>query len=47
MTLADCIASVLHTGKAPRVLRALRFEPIGVQEGLRPIDVGGDPRLPR
>jgi hypothetical protein len=44
MTKADCIASVLHTGKAPRVLRALRFEPIGVQEGLRPMDVGGDPR---
>lgn len=42
MALADCIASVLHTGKAPRVLRALRFEPLGTQSGLQPVDVGGD-----
>jgi len=44
VTKADCIASALHTGKAPRVLRALGFEPNGVQEGLRPVDVGGESR---
>lgn len=43
-TLADCIASALHTGKAPKVLRAIRFRPAGRQSGLRPIDVAGDPR---
>ncbi len=42
-TLADCVASKLLTGKAPQVLQALRFRPEGVQPGLRPIDVAGNP----
>lgn len=40
-TLADCIASKLHTGKAPRVLRAIRFTPRPPQTGLKPITIGG------
>lgn len=43
-TLADCIASLLHTGKAPKIVRAIRFQALGVQEGLQPIDVAGNPR---
>ncbi|MBS1864119.1 MAG: hypothetical protein JSS68_20690 [Actinobacteria bacterium] len=43
-TLADCIASALHTGRAPRVVRAIGFEAVGEQTGLEPIDVGGEAR---
>jgi hypothetical protein len=32
-TLADCVASKLLTGKAPKVLRALRFRPKSPQPG--------------
>ncbi len=42
-TLADCVASKLLTGKAPDVVEALRFEPLGVQSGLGPIDLAGNP----
>jgi hypothetical protein len=42
-TLADCIVAKLLTGKAPRVRQARRFAPVGVQRGLRPIDLMGDP----
>jgi hypothetical protein len=42
-TLADCIASRLLTGKCPKVLKAIRFEPDGVQSGLRPIQIAGNP----
>jgi hypothetical protein len=42
-TLADCIASVLMTGKAPRVVKVLRFEAQGTQDGLTPIDIAGKP----
>jgi hypothetical protein len=42
-TLADCIASALLTGKPPRVIRAIRFEPVGVQAGLGPLDIMGNP----
>ena len=41
-TLADCIASKLHTGKAPVVLEALRFQPGPLQVDLREIDLPGD-----
>ena len=41
-TLADCVASKTLTGKVPEVLEALRFEPLGVQEGLGPLDVAGN-----
>jgi hypothetical protein len=42
-TLADCVASKLRRGKAPEVLQALRFEPVGVQANLKPIDIAGNP----
>ena len=42
-TLADCIASKLLTGKIPRVLRAITFEPSGPQPGLRPVTIAGNP----
>ncbi len=41
-TLADCIASKLLTGKAPQVVEAIRFEPVGVQPGLEPIRIAGN-----
>jgi len=40
-TLADCIAAKLHTGKAPRVLEAIRFHPGAMQKGLQPISLPG------
>jgi hypothetical protein len=43
LTLADCIASKLHTGRAPEVLEAIRFEPGPPQEGLKPILIAGNP----
>jgi hypothetical protein len=42
-TLADCVASKLLTRKAPRVVRAITFEPVGIRDGLRPIDILGNP----
>jgi hypothetical protein len=42
-TLADCIASKLLSGKVPRVLKAIRFDPVGIQPGLRPINIAGNP----
>jgi hypothetical protein len=42
ITLADCIASMLLTGRAPTVVRAIIFEPGKPQSGLRPIAIGGD-----
>ncbi len=42
-TLADCVASKLLTGKSPKVLEALRFEPVGTQANLTPIDIAGTP----
>ncbi len=41
-TLADCIASKLLTGKAPKILEAIAFEPGPMQTGLRPINVSGN-----
>ena len=43
LTLADCVASKLLTGRTPKVIEALRFEPVGTQEGLAPIDIAGNP----
>ena len=42
-TLADCIASKLLTGKAPRVLKAWRFLPGSVQQDITPINIAGNP----
>ena len=44
--LADCIASKLLTGKTPKVIRAITFEPHGLQADLKPIEICGNPRLP-
>ncbi|MEQ9506079.1 MAG: hypothetical protein RLO80_07385 [Hyphomonas sp.] len=41
-TLADCLASKLLTGKAPKVIRAVRFTPIGQQDELRSVAVSGN-----
>jgi hypothetical protein len=41
-TIADCIASKILTGKTPRVLKAVSFEPGAQQEGLTPIRIAGD-----
>ena len=40
-TLADVLASKILTGKAPEVFAAIRFQPLGRQRGLKPIDVAG------
>lgn len=42
-TLADCIAAKLLTGHVPRIVRALRFAPVGQQADLRPLAVVGNP----
>ena len=42
-TLADCIASKLLTGKAPRIVQAVRFTPKAPQKGLRPVSIAGKP----
>ncbi len=39
--IPDLIASKLLTGKAPKVLRAYRFMPVGVQDGLKPVKLMG------
>lgn len=41
-TLADCIASKLLTGKAPKVLEAIAFRPDIPQDGLMPVSVAGN-----
>jgi hypothetical protein len=42
-TLADCVASKLRTGKPPKILRAITFEPDGVQTDLKPVNICGNP----
>lgn len=44
-TLADCIASKILTGKAPKVIEAIRFSPKEPQQNLKPISIGGDYRF--
>lgn len=39
--LADLVASVILTGKAPTVLRALTFRPVGKAPGLKPVSLRG------
>ena len=41
-TLADCVASKLLRGKAPKVVCAKRFTPLSPQEHLRPVHVAGE-----
>jgi hypothetical protein len=42
-TLADVIVSKLRTGRMPKIRRALAFSPLEPQEGLKPIDLLGNP----
>lgn len=42
VTLADAIASKLINKKAPRILKAITFEPKDIQQGLNPIDIAGN-----
>ena len=44
-TLADCVASKLLTGKAPKVVRAVRFTAKPPQQGLRAIEIAGEPEF--
>jgi hypothetical protein len=41
-TLADCIASKLLSGKAPSVIRAVRFSAKQTQAGLRTVEIAGE-----
>ena len=41
-TLADCVASKLLTGRSPKVVRSIRFDPLEPQPGLRSIAVSGN-----
>ncbi|MHA6316523.1 hypothetical protein ACXYN8_02540 [Altererythrobacter sp. CAU 1778] len=43
-TLADCIASKLLTGKAPKIVEAIAFEPGPMQAGLCPSNISGNPQ---
>ena len=36
----DIVGSALLTGKAPKILRAIRFEAVGVQKGMKSVDLG-------
>jgi hypothetical protein len=42
-TLAECIACWVVTHRRPKVLQAIRFYPVGVQEGLKPWNIFGNP----
>ncbi len=44
-TMADVVASKLLTGKSPQILKAIRFEPVGVQDGLTPVALVGGQRI--
>ena len=41
-TLADCLASKLLTSKAPKILKAIRFYPVGQQKKLKPLYILGN-----
>jgi hypothetical protein len=36
----DIVGSLLQTGKAPKILRAIRFEAVGVQKGMKSVKLG-------
>jgi hypothetical protein len=45
-TLADCVASKILTGKAPRITQAIRFAPRSRQNGLCQIKIAGNDAYP-
>ena len=36
----DVVASLLLTGKVPKIIRAIRFEAVGVQKGMKSVQLG-------
>jgi hypothetical protein len=46
-TYADIVASTIITGKPPKILKAYRFKPVGIQKGLKTINLFGKPLDPR
>jgi hypothetical protein len=44
-TLLDVIVFKLLTGKVPKILRSISFRPIGIQEGLKSIEIPGGLKL--
>jgi hypothetical protein len=36
----DIVGSTLLTGRPPKILRAIRIEPLGVQQGMKPVELG-------
>lgn len=44
-TLADCVASKILSGTAPKVVRAIRFTPKSPQDGLRSVEIAGEPEF--
>jgi DNA polymerase elongation subunit (family B) len=42
-SMADCVATKILTGKAPRIVEAVAFEPGAPQDGLKPIRIAGNP----
>jgi hypothetical protein len=43
LTLADCVASRILTGRTPKIRRAIAFNPGPPQPALRSINIAGDP----
>jgi hypothetical protein len=41
-TLADCLVSKILTGKSPRIVEAIRFEPREIQDNLKSISIAGN-----
>jgi hypothetical protein len=44
-TLADCVASKVLTGRAPKIVRAYKFSPKPPQKALKPVAVAGKPEF--
>ncbi len=44
-TIADVVASTLLTGHPPKIVQAIKFEPVGVLPGLKAVRLGGDIRV--
>ena len=40
-SLADVISSKLYTGKSPKIVKAIKFKPVGIQKGLKNKDIHG------
>jgi hypothetical protein len=38
----DVVASIILTGKVPKILRAIRFEAVGVEKGMHSVKLGNE-----